>query len=266
MTGSATEPRPRAEPDSLQALERGLAALAAFGPGRTALTLSEVARLTGMTRASARRILLTFQALGYLRSEGRYFSPTPRVLDLGWSYLDALHVEEIRCGALRELAEEVNESAALVALDGGEIVYLARVHTPRLLTVPGGIGGRLPAAVTAGGRVLMAALPPEELEVHLSATKLVAYTHRSVVDPGAFRAILASVARRGWSFVDEELELGLRAIAAPVRDGSGRAVAAVSISSSTSRITVEGLQERCLPALLETARRISALLVEAGPA
>jgi IclR family pca regulon transcriptional regulator len=258
---------PRAvERDSLRALERGLSALSAFGPGRTALTLSDMARATGMTRASARRILLTFEALGYVRCEGRHFSLTPRVLDLGWAYLRSLHVDDVAKPVMRRLVGEVGESAALSALDGGDVVYLARVHTPHLLTVPGGIGARLPAAATAAGRVLLAGRGPAGTEEFLRSTPLVAHTHRSVVDRDAFRSLLASVERRGWALVDEELELGLRAIAAPVRDREGDAVAALSVSSSTSRVTVEHLQDRCLPALRRAAEQISLGLRSEAPA
>jgi IclR family pca regulon transcriptional regulator len=261
---AAEAPEPSPERDSLQALARGLAALSAFGPGRSALTLSDVARLTGMTRASARRILLTFEALGYVRIEDRHFSPTLKVLDLGWAFLDSLHVEDIARPAMAELAAELRESVALCALDGADIVYLARVHTPHLLIVPGGLGARLPASATASGRVLLAELEHSALAAALEATPLVAYTHRSVVDPDAFRSLLESVRRRGWALVDEELEMGLRAIAAPVRDGAGDVVAALGISSSTSRVTVEDLQDRCLPALLATAERIAAGLEAPG--
>ena len=261
---AATAPSER---DSLQALARGLAALAAFGPGRSALTLSDVARLTGMTRASARRILLTFEALGYLRFEDRHFSPTLRVLDLGWAFLDSLHVEDLVKPLMVELVEEIHESVALSALDGASIVHLAEVHTPHLLIVPGGLGARLSATATAAGRVLLAELGEAELERTLRASPLVAHTHRSVIEEGSFRSLLEVVRRRGWAMVDEELEMGLRAIAAPIRDGTGDAVAALGISSSTSRVTLDDLQERCLPALLEIARRISAgLALDGEPA
>lgn len=254
------------ERDSLHTLARGLAALSAFGPGRTALTLSDVARLTGTPRASARRILLTFEALGYLRFEGRHFSPTPRVLDLGWAFLSSLHVEDVAKPLMQQLVAEVGESASVCALDGDDIVFLARVHTPHLLIVPGGIGSRLPAAATASGRVLLAALTRADVEERLRATPLIPHTHRSVVDPKLFRSLLESVRRRGWAAVDEELELGLRAIAAPIRDGSGNVVAALGISSSTSRVTVEDLHERCLPVLLRVAEEISTGLKEGEPA
>jgi IclR family pca regulon transcriptional regulator len=252
------------ERDSLQALARGLAALSAFGPGRSALTLSDVARLTGMTRASARRILLTFEALGYVRFEDRHFSPTLRVLDLGWAFLDSLHVDDVAKPVMEEVCAELQESVALCALDGPDIVYLARVHTPHLLIVPGGLGARLPASATASGRVLLAELEPHELEATLRTAPPVAHTHRSVVDADAFAALLEAVRRRGWAIVDEELEMGLRAIAAPVRDGSGDVVAALGISSSTSRVTVDDLQDRCLPALLAATDRISAGLQGRG--
>ena len=224
-----------------------------------------MARLTGMTRASARRILLTFEALGYVRFEDRQFSPTLRVLDLAWAFLDSLHVDDVAKPVMEEVCAELRESVALCALDGPDIVYLARVHTPHLLIVPGGLGARLPASATASGRVLLAELEPPELEATLREAPLVAHTHRSVVDADAFAALLDAVRRRGWAIVDEELEMGLRAIAAPVRDGAGEVVAALGISSSTSRVTVDDLQDRCLPALLGATERISAGLQRGRP-
>jgi IclR family transcriptional regulator, pca regulon regulatory protein len=250
----------RRDADSLQSLERGLAALSAFGPGRTALSLSDVARLTGMTRASARRILLTFQSLGYLRSDGRYFSPTPKVLDLGWAYVSSLRVESVARPLMQRLVDELHESVSLMALDAPDVVYVSRVHTPRVLMVPGGIGARLPAAATSAGRVLLADLRPRELDQFLRRKPLAAHTHRTVVDETLFRSLLASVKRRGWALADEELELGLRAIAAPVHDETGRVAAALSFSSSTTRATLEDLEDRCLPPLLATAEEISSAL------
>ena len=161
---------------------------------------------------------------------------------------------------------EVGESASVCALDGEDIVFLARVHTPHLLIVPGALGSRLPAAATASGRVLLAALSSGEIDERLHDTPLVAHTHRSVVDPKVFRSLLESVRQRGWATVDEELELGLRAVAAPIRDGTGQVAAALGLSSSTSRVTVEDLHDRCLPALLRTAEQISTGLRAGGQA
>jgi IclR family transcriptional regulator, pca regulon regulatory protein len=218
----------------------------------------------GMPRPPPRRILLTFEALGYVRFEDRHFSPTLRVLDLAWAFLDSLHVDDVAKPVMEDVCAELHESVALCALDGPDIVYLARVHTPHLLIVPGGLGARLPASATASGRVLLAELEPHELDATLRAAPLAAHTHRSVVDADAFAALLEAVRRRGWAIVDEELEMGLRAIAAPIRDDSGDVVAALGISSSTSRVTVDDLQDRCLPALLAATERISAGLQGRG--
>jgi IclR family pca regulon transcriptional regulator len=250
------------EPYFVQSLERGLAVIRAFGAAQPELTLSDVARATGMTRAAARRFLLTLTDLGYIRCDGRMFSLTPRVLELGYSYLSGLGLPQVAMPHLEELSRTVHESTSVSVLDGTDIVYVARVPTTRrIMSVAIDVGTRFPAHATSMGRVLLAGLESAELERRLAAGLLHALTSRTVVDPAALRAELAAVAEQGWAMVDQELEEGLRAVAAPIVDQAGRTVAAVNVSLHAVRCTAASVQRDVLPALLKTAKQISADLV-----
>jgi IclR family pca regulon transcriptional regulator len=242
---------------SLQSLERGMAVIQIFSRERPALTLSDVARLTGTTRATARRILLTLEKLGHVRSDGRLFSLTPRVLTLGWAYLSSLNLWEVAQPLMEELVEQTRESCSAATLDLPEIVYVARVPTRRIMTISLGVGSRLPAHATAMGRVLLADLPREELDSFLEATPFERYTEHTTTDADALRAEVSTVREQGWAFVDQELEIGLRSIAVPLVGHGGRVVAALNTSAAVPRVSVEEFHERFLPALLETAASIS---------
>jgi IclR family pca regulon transcriptional regulator len=242
---------------SLQSLERGMAVIQIFSRERPALTLSDVARLTGTTRATARRILLTLEKLGHVRSDGRLFSLTPRVLTLGWAYLSSLNLWEVAQPLMEELVEQTKESCSAATLDLPDIVYVARVPTRRIMTISLGVGSRLPAHATAMGRVLLAELPPQELDSFLETTPLERYTEQTISSEDALRAELARVREHGWAFVDQELEIGLRSIAVPLRGHAGQVVAALNTSAAVPRVSVEEFHERFLPALLQTAASIS---------
>ncbi|GGH49345.1 IclR family transcriptional regulator domain-containing protein [Microbacterium album] len=228
----------------VQSFARGLSVIRAFDADHPRLTLSEVAARTDMTRAAARRFLLTLQELGYVRSTGRDFTLTPRVLELGFSYLAALSLPEIVQPHLERLSREVDESVSAAVLDGDDIVYVARVPTRRIMSVGITIGTRFPARRTSMGRVLLAALPPAD---------------RPDADP-AFTAELDRVAAQGWAIVDAGLEPGLRSVAAPLHGRDGRVVAAVNISTTAGRVTLERLRTEHLPALLAATRAIDAEL------
>jgi IclR family pca regulon transcriptional regulator len=228
-------------------------ALSAPGPG---LTLADVARATGLTRAAARRFLLTLQQLGYVRSVDRRFALTPRVLDLGYSFLSSLTLPEIAQPHLRELVEQVGESSSVSILDGTEIVYVARESTRRIMTVAISVGTRFPAYATSMGRVLLAGLDPAALEQLLERIELQPLTTETVTGIGELREEIERARRQGWALVDQELEGGLRSVAAPIRDTSGQVVAAVNLSTHASRRTLEAIRRQLLPGLLETARRI----------
>jgi IclR family transcriptional regulator, pca regulon regulatory protein len=248
------DPRP---PEFVQSLARGLAVIEAFDADRPELTLSEVAAATGFSRAAARRFLLTLVELGFARQTGDRFSLTPRVLRLGTAYLSGLGLPEIAQPHLERLSARVEESTNAAVLDGTEVVYVARVATRRIMTVGITVGTRFPAFATSLGRVLLAALPPAELDAYFASADLTPPTERTVCDEPALRELLAGVREQGWACTDEELAPGLRSIAAPVR-AHGRVVAAINVSSTTGRDPVAEFAEP----LTEAAAAISADLAE----
>lgn len=243
--------------ESLQSLERGISVIQVFSREHPALTLSEVARQTGITRATTRRILLTLQKLGHVRCDGRLFSLTPRVLTLGWAYLSSLNLSEIAQPLMEELVEQTRESCSIATLDPPDIVYVARAPTRRIMTIALGVGTRLPAHATSLGRVLLAGLPEDELERFLAETPLERFTDRTITDPDDLGLAVAEVRTQGWALVDQELEIGLRSIAAPITRAPCGTIAAINVSAPASRVSLEELRERFLPALLETAEQIS---------
>lgn len=249
-------------PEFVQSLERGLSVIRAFGEDRPELSLSDVARQTGLTRAAARRFLLTLVDLGYVRSDGRTFSLRPRVLELGYSYLSSLGLPEVALPHMETLVAQVHESSSLCVLDEGQIVYVARVPTRRIMTVGISVGTRFPAYPTSMGRVLLAALSEPELDAYLSTVALEALTPNTIHEPEPLRRELAHVARQGHALVDEELELGLRSIAVPVH-ALGGVVAAVNVSMHASRGSTEAARRDLLPPLRATADAIEADLAVA---
>lgn len=256
---------PGRETQSVQALERGLAVLQVFDREHPALTLSEVARLADITRATARRILLTLERLGHVRSDGRRFSLTPRVLCLGWAYLASLDLWELAQPLMRELTLATGESSSAATLDGSDIVYVARVPTQRIMSINIQVGTRLPAAATSMGRVLLAGLPADELAAYLRTAELQAFTDRTIIEPGRLARTLDDVRAQGWAFVDQELERGVRSIAAPIRDARGQVLAALNVGASAARMPGEQLQGQPLDKLLETAAAISEALARSAP-
>jgi len=250
--------------DFVQSLDRGLAVIRAFGPGRERLSLSDVARETGLTRAAARRFLLTLVKLGYVRSDGREFSLRPLVLELGYAYLSGLAMPEIASPHLEELVARVRESSSISVLDGQQIVYVARVPTKRIMTVAISVGTRFPAYATSMGRVLLAGMSPDDLEKYLSEAEFEAFTARTVNDPDRLREIVREVGRQGYAIVDQELEEGLRSIAAPIHGGGNAVIAAINLSGHASRVSLAAMRAVLLPALLETASRIEADLRSQG--
>jgi IclR family transcriptional regulator, pca regulon regulatory protein len=242
--------------DFVQSLDRGLAVIRAFGPDREKLSLSEVSRETGLTRAATRRFLLTLVKLGYVRNDGREFSLSPRVLELGYAYLSGLAMPEIAAPHLEELVARVRESSSISVLDGHHIVYVARVPTKRIMTVAISVGTRFPAYATSMGRVLLAGLRDEDLSRYLREAEFEQFTARTVTDPERLREIVREVARLGYAIVDQELEEGLRAIAAPIHGAGDAVTAAINVSAHASRVSMAAMRSDLLPAMLETARRI----------
>lgn len=244
--------------DYVQSLARGLAVIGAFDAEHPELTLSDVAARTELTRATARRFLLTLADLGYVRTSGRAFSLTPKVLELGFSYLSALGLPELLQPFLAELGRELGESTSAAVLDGPDIVYVARVQATRIMRVGITIGTRFPAAATSMGRVLLADLPGAELDALLAAAPLAALAPGTATDAAALRSRIDEVRANGWCLVDQELEAGLRSIAAPVRAADGRVLAAINVSTSTSTVPLDQLTGPFREALLDTAERASA--------
>lgn len=252
--------------DFVQSLDRGLAVIRAFGPDRERLSLSEVARATGLTRAAARRFLLTLVKLGYVRSDGREFSLRPRVLELGYAYLSGLALPEVAAPHMEELVARLHESSSISVLDGHHVVYVVRVPTKRIMTVAISVGTRFPAYATSMGRVLLATMSEEELDRYLADAVLEPFTSRTVTDPGRLREIVRDVARQGYAIVDQELEEGLRAVAAPIRGAADVGSAAINVSAHASRVSMTTLRSEILPELLKTARQIEADLQAQGSA
>jgi IclR family pca regulon transcriptional regulator len=240
----------------VQSLDRGLAVIRAFDAEHPRLNLSDVARATGLTRAAARRFLLTLVQLGYVRVEGREFSLSPRVLELGYSYLSGLTLPEVAEPHLETLVSQVHESSSVSVLDGHEIVYVARVPTKRIMTVLIAVGTRFPAHATSMGRVLLAGLPHAQLAGYLQSAEFTAFTQHTVTDPVELRAAVELVRRQGYALVDQELEHGLRSAAAPIHDAAGEVVAAVNVSVHASRTSMTQLEQELVPAVLATAEHI----------
>ncbi|WP_240670364.1 IclR family transcriptional regulator domain-containing protein [Actinoplanes solisilvae] len=242
----------------MQSLERGLAVIRAFDAQHSELTLSEVAKICDLTRAAARRFLLTLADLGYVRTDGRLFSLTPRVLELGYAFLSSLSLPEVAAPHLERLVQQVHESSSLSILDGDDIVYVARVPTSRIMAVSINLGTRFPAYATSMGRVLLASLSPPDLDAYLDRVPLSRLTGKTVSSAEALRAELSRVRSQGYSIVDQELEEGLRAIAAPVHDRAGTVAAAVNISVHAARATLDTMRRRLLPPLLAATAAIDA--------
>ncbi|MHA5046968.1 IclR family transcriptional regulator domain-containing protein [Streptomyces sp. SD15] len=254
-------------PHFVRSFERGLAVIRAFDADHPELTLSEVARRCEVTRAAARRFLLTLVDLGYVNSDGRMFRLTPRVLELGYSYLSGFTLPRIAEPHLEQLVDRVRESSSLCVLDGDDIVYVARVPAHRIMTATITLGTRFPAHVTSVGRAILAQLPDEEIEARLARVELRPLTTRTIVSAQQLRAELRRVRRQGYALVDQELEEGLRSVAAPVRDRDGEVVAAVNIPVHAGRNSAASVRRELLPPLLATVARIEAdLRMSTGPA
>ncbi|HEY4276825.1 MAG TPA: IclR family transcriptional regulator C-terminal domain-containing protein [Conexibacter sp.] len=247
--------RPR---EFIQSLERGLAIIRAFGPHAPEQTVSELAATTGLTRATARRFLITLMELGYLESDGRIFRLTPRVLELGYSFLSGLRFPDVALPHLERLVSEVDESSEASILDGDEIVYVARVPSTAALTIAINVGARMPAHATSMGKVLLASLPDDQLEQYLERASLQRILPHTVTDATQLREQLESVRATGYALVDQELEEGLIAVAAPVHDRGGGIAGAINLSTHVMRRTVDSVRGELVGPLLRTAQRIEA--------
>ena len=263
-TPETPETRPPRNADHVQSLERGLSVIRAFDAEHRELGLSDVARATGLTRAAARRFLLTLVALGYMHFDGSRFSLRPRVLDLGFAYLSSLSLPELAEPHMEALVAQINESSSISVLDDTDVVYVARVPTRRIMSITLAVGTRLPAYATSMGRVLLAALPDAELEERLARIDVCALTPRTVKSHAALRKVLEQVRRQGYAVTDQELEQGLRSAAVPIHDASGVVVAALNVSVHASRASMQELRARFLPPARAAAAAIDAEVRKSG--
>lgn len=245
-------------PEFVAALDRGLTVLTCFGTSRRSMTLSQVAAATNLTRGTARRFLLTLQALGYVDGDGKWFRLTPKVLQLATAYLSSNGLAEVAKPLIRRVTEQVGESSSLAVLDGADIVYIARVETRRIFSSGLEPGARLPAHCSSLGRVLLAALEPAALDAWLAANRLDALSPRTVTDPERLRAKLQEVRQQGYAMIDGEIEVGIRSIAVPVTDPRGRIIAALNIGTLAARVSLDQMRREFLPVLRAAAREIAA--------
>jgi len=259
-TRSTHTETPRPGDAYVQSFARGLEVIRSFHAGAPRQTLSEVAAATGLTRAGARRILLTLQTLGYVHVDGKLFTLTPRILDLGFAYLSSMPIWNRAEPVMEALVGQVKESCSAAVLDATDIVYVMRVPTHKIMRINLGVGSRLPAWCTSMGRLLLADLPQDEARARIDASKREAFTRHTLTAPDAILARVQQARRQGWCLVNQELEEGLVSIAAPVTDRAGRTVAALNISGQANRTSARAMQDHMLPALLAAAREISRLL------
>jgi IclR family pca regulon transcriptional regulator len=246
--------------DFVASLEKGLLVIEAFDAGKPRLTLSDVAKLTGITRAAARRYLLTLTKLNYAEFDGRYFSLTPRILRLGYAYLSSASLTAQVQPFLERISEETGESSSAAILDGDDIVYIARSATRRIMSIGLGVGSRLPAHCTALGRAILAYQPEDELRAYLQRARLEARTPKTITDKSAFQDVLEATRVQGYAVVDEELEYGLRSIAVPIVQKNGRVTIALNLSAQAGRISADEMEGRFLPLLKSASETLRYML------
>ena len=245
----------------VQSFARGLEVIRSFSAEAPTQTLSAVAARTGLTRAGARRILLTLQTLGYVEcTDGRHFELTPRILDLGFAYLSSQPLWNLAMPAMETLSESVQESCSAGVLDGLDVVYVVRVHAHKIMSTNLGVGSRLPAFWTSMGRVLLAGLPRAELQSLLAACPREAFTRHTLTTDADLLAAIDQVREQGWALINQELEEGLISVGAPLTNAQGRYIGAINVSGQVNRTNAQEMQERIVPHLLRAAQTISQLV------
>jgi IclR family pca regulon transcriptional regulator len=246
--------------DFVASLEKGLLVIEAFDASRPRLTLSDVSKLTGITRAAARRYLLTLTKLNYADFDGRYFTLSPRILRLGYAYLSSASLSVRVQPFLEQISEATGESSSAAILDGDDIVYIARSATRRIMSIGLGVGSRLPAYCTSLGRAILAHQPDEAIEAYLQRVRMEARTPKTVTDKAEFRAVLEATRVQGYALVNEELEFGLRSIAVPVVQKNGQVTIALNLSAQAGRVSADEMRERFLPSLSAASESLRYLL------
>ena len=251
------------DPNFMSSLARGLAVVRAFSQQRRTLTIAQLSHLTDIPRAAVRRCLYTLGKLGYVGTDdGKTYALRPRILALVHAYLSSTPLATAVQPLLDEISDELHESSSMAVLEGDEILYIARSSTrTRLMSIDLGLGSRLPAYCTSMGRVLLAELAPPQLDRYLGRVKLARLTPRTVSSTPELKRLLAQVRRDGYALVDQELELGLRSIAVPVRDAAGRCVAAINIGAQSARVSLSEMQAQFLQPLRAAANELAVLLV-----
>jgi IclR family transcriptional regulator, pca regulon regulatory protein len=249
------------DPNFMMSLARGLLVIQAFTQKKQQLTISQLSGKTGLSRAAVRRCLYTLAQLGFAASDdARHFYLSPRVLALGYSYIASMPLATAAQPVLERVSHELHESCSISTLDRTDIVYVARASVTRIMSIDLGVGSRLPAFCTSMGRVLLANLPPEEMENCLSQAQLKRYTDKTVVAADKLQQILRLAGRNGYAIVDQELELGLRSMAVPIQNPSGKTVAALNVGAHAQRVTIQEMQTRFLPRLRTAAQELSMVL------
>jgi IclR family pca regulon transcriptional regulator len=249
-----------ADRDYVNSFARGLEVIRAFTRTRRSMTLSEVAERTGMNRAATRRFLLTLVREGYAGTDGKRFQLLPKILDLGFSALASLGLTDIAQPVLDDVAESLQEACFMVILDGHSVVYVAKANFRRIVVASVDIGSRAPAYTMSSGRVLLSGLSEDALEAYLNTVKLEAFTPHTVTSKIKLKARIDEARRLGYGIVDQEYEIGLRSISAPIRDRAGHIIAALNVACPSPRFSIEGMRTRVLPKLIESASAITRFL------
>jgi len=255
------QPIEKTNRDFVSSLAKGLRVLRAFNDGPDKMTLSDVARVSDLPRAGARRLLLTLHALGYMKTDGKYFELSPKVLELGFSYLSSQNWLSIASPVLEDLRDKLDEAVSVTTLEGNEVVYVARFPVDRVMTMAMDIGSRKPAYCTAMGRVLLGDLPETKVREVLSESDMRAYTGKTLHTIADVTAAICDVRQKGYCLIDRELEESLVAISVPLTNHSGKVLAAVNVCGHPGNLSLENLETRCLPALQEATRKIATMLV-----
>lgn len=261
MADAELEEDPSESRNYVTALARGLAVIKAFNGQPPQMTLSDVARVANLPRATVRRCLLTLQALGYATANGRFFSLSPQVLTLAQAYLGSSVLPRVAQPFLERVSETIGESCSASILNGDEVIYVARSTRKRMASLHRDVGTHLPAHCTSMGRVLLAALSVTELDTFLARARLTAFTPHTITDPTVLRGVLDQVAREGMCTVDQELEIDLRSLAVPIHNGQGRIVAALNVSTQAGRTSRAEMIDNFLPVLRQAAADMRPLLI-----
>ncbi|GAA1200970.1 IclR family transcriptional regulator domain-containing protein [Prauserella alba] len=243
--------------DYVQSLERGLAVIHAFTDRGPRLTLAQLAQATGLSRPTVRRVVLTLERLGYLRTDDREFSLTPRVLTLGEAYLSSLKLTEVAQPHMENVTKVTGHTCSLAVLDGDDAVFVTRVPARPVMRHTFTTGTRLPAYATSMGRVLLAELPDHELATYLAGAPFTRLTASTKVTADELTSALAATRTRGWALVDQEFEEGVRSFSAPVRDAHSLTIASLSMSVRADELSVDEIRHELLPVVMEAAAEIS---------